>query len=984
MLLLGAGPEVDDLESCLAGVELERATREQAISIAELAAPDVLILAGNCAGEHAPALCEYFASEAATADVPILVLRSSSMPETPLVKRPNVASVTFAVGAREQARCLQGVFAALLQNNGSHMRLQKVVDAVCGSRPKRGDSRSLNAPNQNPATSSHTLLGLASSAAEPTPARAPVVAAAHGGNAGVAASAFGNAASSAFAGQAPQKERVAAQALGRGTAPWPATSGRPTGAQIPANDPQTASGQRPALSQRPAISRRPAIGQQAVISQRPAIGQAAPAAAAVAAAAMAAHAPEPASRTVAKPIKPSAKAGFGAFGNVHTAPPTAAPMAQTEPANAAAAPATTPKAPTARAAQTDNASADVVPLPNAPTAHVAKADNASADAARSPNAPTAHVARADNTSADAPPPAAPDAAPAPTSDQTVQPKPARARTRTLSGTMPQTSAPLPSSLFTTTQHDPATSAQQEPPPSAAGNDSAARKTAVEPRRTRKTAEYAIAPQTSSPSHDRAPDRAPTHAASGDACVEEPELQLGGHTQRGVQPRRAREVTAEPPTAPAVAHVQSEREVTPDPQAASSAQQPTDTRANPRRAEPSAVPDPNAARAAHQEQVEPAELHATQPDPVAETVPETDVVFDASVPPVVESDAEHVSMEESAWEPDGGDTTVEDPEYAAFDSEAPTSMHNASQLSELLMQRAAPEQEVDDQPYARDEHATTPAKDLDGVVAWRAPRSGLRAHLGSQPRWLPWAILAVAVLALGTAGVLKLLHEPGASGAGQGNLLRAVADESAQPQIQNRTPNASAAPATKPAVATTPVPSRAPQPTAAGAVPPPAAAATAAAEARDVAEVVPPTATASPEPAQADETAEPDDQGDDDPSSDKTAEQLRAQQLADRGFHLLKSQRLALAEKAYLKSLELFPRYPRALSGLTRVHLERRDGKQAVRWAKRLVSRQRSRAANRLLLGDAWALQGNKKAARSAWSAAARMGSAAARKRLAAR
>ena len=62
-------------------------------------------------------------------------------------------------------------------------------------------------------------------------------------------------------------------------------------------------------------------------------------------------------------------------------------------------------------------------------------------------------------------------------------------------------------------------------------------------------------------------------------------------------------------------------------------------------------------------------------------------------------------------------------------------------------------------------------------------------------------------------------------------------------------------------------------------------------------------------------------------------------------------------------------------------LEASDGVEAVRWAKRLATRQPSRAQNHLLLGDAQALRGDAKAALRAWSKAARNGSASARARL---
>jgi hypothetical protein len=63
-----------------------------------------------------------------------------------------------------------------------------------------------------------------------------------------------------------------------------------------------------------------------------------------------------------------------------------------------------------------------------------------------------------------------------------------------------------------------------------------------------------------------------------------------------------------------------------------------------------------------------------------------------------------------------------------------------------------------------------------------------------------------------------------------------------------------------------------------------------------------------------------------------------------------------------------------------VHIARRDGKEAVRWAELLVSKQNN-ALNQLLLGDAQQLRGNGSAAQAAWTKAANSGNATARQRL---
>jgi tetratricopeptide (TPR) repeat protein len=100
-----------------------------------------------------------------------------------------------------------------------------------------------------------------------------------------------------------------------------------------------------------------------------------------------------------------------------------------------------------------------------------------------------------------------------------------------------------------------------------------------------------------------------------------------------------------------------------------------------------------------------------------------------------------------------------------------------------------------------------------------------------------------------------------------------------------------------------------------------------------------------------------------------------------GHRLLARGRLEPAKAAYLKALAVLPDYPRALAGLVRVHLRRRDGAEAVRWAQRLVKEQPNRGNNQLLLGDALALRGDQTRARAAWRRATAYGNAAARKRL---
>ncbi|MGE0788590.1 MAG: tetratricopeptide repeat protein [Sandaracinaceae bacterium] len=76
-----------------------------------------------------------------------------------------------------------------------------------------------------------------------------------------------------------------------------------------------------------------------------------------------------------------------------------------------------------------------------------------------------------------------------------------------------------------------------------------------------------------------------------------------------------------------------------------------------------------------------------------------------------------------------------------------------------------------------------------------------------------------------------------------------------------------------------------------------------------------------------------------------------------------------AERHYLQVLHLQPRNPRALAGLTRVAIMRRDGTQAVRWATRLANAQPRIASIQVLLGDAHRAAGQTAQARAAWQRA---------------
>jgi len=111
------------------------------------------------------------------------------------------------------------------------------------------------------------------------------------------------------------------------------------------------------------------------------------------------------------------------------------------------------------------------------------------------------------------------------------------------------------------------------------------------------------------------------------------------------------------------------------------------------------------------------------------------------------------------------------------------------------------------------------------------------------------------------------------------------------------------------------------------------------------------------------------------------QRARARRLVTSGTALIRRGRLDRAEAAFERALEAWPEYSRALAGMARVHIKRKEGPEAVRWAERLVARVPKRAQYQLLLGDAAALSGDLTAAQAAWKRAARYGSPSARARL---
>lgn len=107
----------------------------------------------------------------------------------------------------------------------------------------------------------------------------------------------------------------------------------------------------------------------------------------------------------------------------------------------------------------------------------------------------------------------------------------------------------------------------------------------------------------------------------------------------------------------------------------------------------------------------------------------------------------------------------------------------------------------------------------------------------------------------------------------------------------------------------------------------------------------------------------------------------ARSLVERGQRMRRHKRLGMAESYYLRALRHFDHYPRAVSGLVKVHLARGDAREALRWAKRLVAMKPNRRSHRYLLGEAYAMNGNMRKARRHWLRAARWGLKVAAKRL---
>jgi hypothetical protein len=236
--------------------------------------------------------------------------------------------------------------------------------------------------------------------------------------------------------------------------------------------------------------------------------------------------------------------------------------------------------------------------------------------------------------------------------------------------------------------------------------------------------------------------------------------------------------------------------------------------------------------------------------------------------------------------------------------------------------------------------TKAARSIVAAPAAKLPRLGTAHRLAPRPLML----VAIVLAAIGTGSAWALLQQQGAGAAGQALLLTAAdnhAPGSNKGADPSGPPNGAADVAVRPAARTS--------------------------------QAVAPSAEMVADVAANDES-----------SAAQSADSrglTQAQALVEDGLKLFKDGRLGLAEAAYLKALKLEPRNPRAMAGLVRVHIQRGDGVEAVRWAVTLCATQPNRGQNHTLLGDAWALRDNEPAAQSAWRLGARLGDAVARKRL---
>ncbi len=89
-------------------------------------------------------------------------------------------------------------------------------------------------------------------------------------------------------------------------------------------------------------------------------------------------------------------------------------------------------------------------------------------------------------------------------------------------------------------------------------------------------------------------------------------------------------------------------------------------------------------------------------------------------------------------------------------------------------------------------------------------------------------------------------------------------------------------------------------------------------------------------------------------------------LVHRALALIRSGDLARAGATLDRAWELDPKNPQAMAGYAKLYVTAKDGEGAEKWARRAVAKRPRRAQYKVLLGDAFMLQGKVVRAREAW------------------
>jgi hypothetical protein len=265
--------------------------------------------------------------------------------------------------------------------------------------------------------------------------------------------------------------------------------------------------------------------------------------------------------------------------------------------------------------------------------------------------------------------------------------------------------------------------------------------------------------------------------------------------------------------------------------------------------------------------------------------------------------------------------------------------------------------VSAEPAAEAAWAEDSPLDAHTPLAWSNPAEPVAAPESLAPRPVRRGPRAFALLAAAAMLAIGAVALAGLSRRG----LRAET-HAARAALGAAAPQPSPSPAVTPTITPAPArPAAAPEPPVATAIP---------------------TAVPAPEPTVQPDTPPLDDEApalEDEPT--ETVNAPEATRQVNAAYQLLERGQLEPAEAAYRKALALLPHYPRALAGLVRVQLERKNGPEAVRWAEQLVAAQPKRGNNQLLLGDAYALSGDSENARKAWHTSSLYGNTTAWKRL---